>query len=167
MDANMPPTSIYSPLEHRNEIRLLRIEPKSGGGCINITLETYGLDSDVQFTALSYVWGNPTPQFKIVCNGHRVPIGQNLLAVLSRLQEQRYNGLLWVDAICIYSHRSSIKPCRNLRLRPQLCEVSDPTLRICNLEIYRTKSHSPNSHPCFRNCASFSLCRRCRLGSQE
>jgi hypothetical protein len=38
----------------------------------------------------------------------------------------RYGILnLWVDSICIYSHRTTMKHCRNLRFMPQLSEGFD------------------------------------------
>jgi hypothetical protein len=97
----MPSAPLYHPLERRRDIRLLRIESKSGGKSIEVDLGIFKLDSDVQYTALSYVWGNLFPQSWIVCNGNNVPISHNLWEVLSCLQKQEYHGLLWVDAICI------------------------------------------------------------------
>jgi hypothetical protein len=100
-NAKMPSASLYSPLQHRQDIRLLRIQPKRGGKGIEVTFEAFRIDSDVRFTALSYVWGRVTPQSWIVCNERDVPITHNLWGVLSQLQEQGYDGLLWADAICI------------------------------------------------------------------
>ncbi|KAF2675932.1 hypothetical protein K458DRAFT_482087 [Lentithecium fluviatile CBS 122367] len=87
-------TPLYSPLEHRRNIRLLRIKSKGSGKSIEVDIRISRLDSDVQFTALSYVWGDPLQQSWIVCNGHNVPITRNLWKILSTLQEQHHHGLL-------------------------------------------------------------------------
>jgi hypothetical protein len=94
-------TPLYYRLERRRDIRLLCIKSESGGKSIEVDLTVLELDSDVQYTALSYVWGDPFPQSWILCNGHSVPISHNLWEVLSCLQKQGFNGLLWVDAMCI------------------------------------------------------------------
>ncbi|KAH6870814.1 heterokaryon incompatibility protein-domain-containing protein [Alternaria rosae] len=97
----MPDATLYSLLPHRRAIRLLRIKSGTGEEGIQITLETFNLDSKTQFTALSYVWGDTTSPCEIICNGHTKSITRNLLGVLSQLQKQQFNCLLWVDAICI------------------------------------------------------------------
>jgi hypothetical protein len=97
----MPDDPLYSLLPHQRAIRLLRIESGIGEEGIQITLETFDLDSKTQFTALSYVWGDATSPCEIICNGHKKLITLNLWGVLSQLQKQRFDCLLWVDAICI------------------------------------------------------------------
>jgi hypothetical protein len=97
----MASAALYSPLEHRRNIRLLRIKSDRSGKSIEVDIRVFHLDSDVQFTALSYVWGDPLKQSWIVCNGNNIPITRNLWEILSTLQEQDHHGLLWADAICI------------------------------------------------------------------
>ncbi|RAQ98848.1 heterokaryon incompatibility [Stemphylium lycopersici] len=97
----MSDDTLYSLLPHRRAIRLLRIKTGTGEEDIQITLETFDLDSKTQFTALSYVWGDATSPCEIICNGHTKSITRNLWGVLSQLQKQWFNCLLWVDAICI------------------------------------------------------------------
>ncbi|XP_014551287.1 hypothetical protein COCVIDRAFT_113303 [Bipolaris victoriae FI3] len=97
----MPDATLYSLLPHQRAIRLLRIKSGTGKERIQITLETFDLDSKTQFTALSYVWGDATSPCKITCNGHKKLITRNLWGVLSQLRKQRFDCLLWVDAICI------------------------------------------------------------------
>lgn len=93
--------SLYSPLHCQRDIRLLRMHSAPGASIIAITFEAYNLDSDVQYTALSYVWGLHTPPSFITCNGQRTPITPNLWDVLFQLQNEAHEGLVWVDAICI------------------------------------------------------------------
>lgn len=97
----MSDAPLYSQLPHQRAIRLLRIKSGTGKEGIQITLETFDLDSNTQFKGLSYVWGDDTSPCEIICNGHRTPIRRNLWGVLLQLQKQKFDCRLWVDAICI------------------------------------------------------------------
>ena len=97
----MSDAPLYSQLPHQRAIRLLRIKSGTGDDGIQITLETFDLDSKTQFTALSYVWGDEKSPCRITCDGHKEPVTRNLWGVLSQLRKQRFDSLLWVDAICI------------------------------------------------------------------
>jgi len=108
-NVKMPGAPLYSPLLRRRDIRLLRIASGTGREGVEVTLETFKLDSDTQFTALSYVWGDVIPPHQIVCNGHKMPITRNLWVVLSQLRKQQFDCLLWVDAICINQKDESEK----------------------------------------------------------
>lgn len=55
----------------------------------------------VQYTALSYCWGEQTYPRLLVCNGFEYPITENLLAALQRLRNPNREVYLWVDAVCI------------------------------------------------------------------
>ncbi|PVH94357.1 HET-domain-containing protein, partial [Periconia macrospinosa] len=102
MIANMPlAPQIYQPLAHRGEIRLLRMKPGTNEEPIEIHLKTAKLDSKTQYTALSYVWGDSSPPFLVKCDGHNFPVTHNLWEILSRFHQDRFEGLLWIDAICI------------------------------------------------------------------
>lgn len=93
--------SIYHTLGHQRSIRLLRIHPGKDEKRMVVDLDEFNLDSDVQYTAISYVWGNSSPPSQITCNGHCAPVTRNLWDVLSCLREKNFGSLLWVDAICI------------------------------------------------------------------
>ncbi|KAF2116463.1 hypothetical protein BDV96DRAFT_686817, partial [Lophiotrema nucula] len=71
------------------------------------------------FVALSYVWGNQCHKRDITINGEPFQVGQNLHDALVRLQEsfevKERKLRVWVDAIYIYSDRTSIKRYRTLR----------------------------------------------------
>jgi hypothetical protein len=97
----MSSTQLYSPLQHQADIRLLRLERGTDRESINVTLHPFSLDSSIRYHALSYVWGSLTPKRWISCNGHRIYITPSLHDVLSRLLQQGFDGLLWVDALCI------------------------------------------------------------------
>lgn len=97
-----PYTTLSVPLR---EIRLLRIRPDSDPKNLRCELSVHRLDGSepVQYTALSYVWGQPGPagQCTIVLNGHIQTVTPNLLLALQSFRDLGHLGYLWADAICI------------------------------------------------------------------
>ena len=97
----------YEPLSKENqEIRLLRFNhsptPQAASAdTIEISLKTVSLQDQPQYTALSYVWGDPTQVVPISINGHTFNVTKNLHAALQKLQDDDAIEHLWVDAICI------------------------------------------------------------------
>ncbi|KAI4181337.1 MAG: hypothetical protein LQ346_006810 [Caloplaca aetnensis] len=68
------------------------------GGLVKASLDDDGLD----YTALSYTWGDATSPGSIVLNdGHTLPITRNLEAALRQFRLPTEPLRLWVDAICI------------------------------------------------------------------
>jgi Heterokaryon incompatibility protein (HET) len=104
-------------------------------------LEIHNIEENwPQYSALSYTWGHPLlDDFKddfadaIICNGQRIPVGFNLHEALQYffVHSSVAPELLWVDAICIYSHRTRIKCCRNMSFEPLFCEGFDFTRLVC------------------------------------
>ena len=90
--------SIYRPILAQ-EIRLLRLDTQAEHLCGS--LETYNLDSAPEFTALSYTWGTATDEIDFVCNSKSFLLRLNLHKILRLLQTESFEGLIWVDAICI------------------------------------------------------------------
>jgi hypothetical protein len=91
------------------------------------------------FCALSYTWGNPLPDYStydpvvedwespscaILCNGQVCSVRQNLYDALLQIHATRPSGYLWIDALCIYSHRTPTKHLGTLRLAPRFLRVS-------------------------------------------
>jgi hypothetical protein len=97
----------------RKEIRLLTVLPPAGDedntSDIYSELETVTLTSDLEFIAISYVWGDPEDTFDIFVNDIAFGVTVNLGAALWHFR--RYGLLrevpdgkplrLWVDAVCI------------------------------------------------------------------
>ena len=80
MDRALSP---YAPLDaSQRQTRLLSIATKDG--MLTCNLHTVSLmDNEIpQFTALSYVWGDPTPTEAIVLNGNKALITPALLGAL-------------------------------------------------------------------------------------
>ena len=64
-------------------------------------LETVALEDEPRYTALSYVWGDPSDRVPFVLDNHRIPITRNLALALQALQLDDEPFVLWIDALCI------------------------------------------------------------------
>jgi hypothetical protein len=53
------------------------------------------------FTALSYVWGDPARSHNLICGSSRIRITANLDKALRRLRLKDKTILIWADAVCI------------------------------------------------------------------
>ncbi|KAF8847503.1 HET-domain-containing protein [Acephala macrosclerotiorum] len=110
---NLPPSSddhtvvnlIYRPLrKEKDEIRLLHIHGRAKDNRIECTLYHTILHKDLQFTALSYVWGDPSETEEIIVNGKAVRVGRNLASGLEHIEATDATHILrafWADGICI------------------------------------------------------------------
>ena len=79
------------------------------------------LDESPKYFALSYTWGEAVFDHFIVCNTHHFGITKNLHQALTRLRKSG-KRTLWVDQICIYSHRTITKHLGIMRFAPQFSE---------------------------------------------
>ncbi|CAN9384460.1 unnamed protein product [Alternaria alternata] len=72
-----------------NTIRVLDVQPipkdAIEGTPVNCTLRVIHLDRDPDFTALSYVWGDPEHKRSIVCDGVLFPVTENCYSALWNL----------------------------------------------------------------------------------
>jgi hypothetical protein len=109
----------YEPLlKERHEIRLLRINPIQNNygllgsilsyvttstqtPTLSCTLEHVRLTEAPEFTALSYMWGDPTDTRPILLHGCQLPITKNLHEALSELSRDPRIVYIWADALCI------------------------------------------------------------------
>ncbi|KAI1375240.1 heterokaryon incompatibility protein-domain-containing protein [Hypoxylon crocopeplum] len=107
---------VYPPVDRStNSIRLLQFrvdQPEDDG--IYCALQTYDIAVAPEFVALSYTWGQPKPAYKIILNGVKFRVGENLWYALRELQKAAKSKKLgdskqtidltnhfWIDAICI------------------------------------------------------------------
>jgi Heterokaryon incompatibility protein (HET) len=58
-------------------------------------------DTISRYEALSYVWGSPTRDHSIWCNGNSIFVTVNCDQALRHLRYKTKKRVLWVDAICI------------------------------------------------------------------
>ncbi|KAI0125947.1 heterokaryon incompatibility protein-domain-containing protein [Xylariales sp. AK1849] len=88
-------------------IRLLVLEPaedhdadlKGSLACTTLAAELHEIIQP--FTALSYVWGDPTPVGNIRLEVHNVGITANLEAALRDIRDSTRSCRIWADALCI------------------------------------------------------------------
>lgn len=99
---------IYWALDENDpQIRLLYLDPCDGGDqVVTCRMTTASLSEDLQYHALSYVWGDPRPTDDIILNGRPFRIAKNLAAALEYLRATTLVAdetalPIWIDAICI------------------------------------------------------------------
>lgn len=102
----MSGTFEYKDLSVPQAIRLMELLPDLRFKApIRCSLHEINLSNDEKsrssYEALSYVWGSPTFDRPIQCDGKTLLITVNLEAGLRRLRKGRASRLVWVDAICI------------------------------------------------------------------
>jgi hypothetical protein len=97
--------ALYVPLAlNLRQIRLLQIQPCSETSApIECTFQTFNLTKALKYTALSYVWGDPTITEHVVINGKALAITVNLYSALWHLRQHDQSAKIhfWIDAICI------------------------------------------------------------------
>lgn len=94
----------YEPLNSANDstaIRILHLEPAESEGAPIVGRLVHGSYVSSSYTAVSYVWGDPTPKHEITINGQSLLIASNIFQILKWLREPTHTLALWVDAICI------------------------------------------------------------------
>ncbi len=95
-------------LERNGDFRLLHFFTDVPGDS-KYTLERASLNSDVEYIALSYVWGTSGTTARICCSGVNFNISDNLAIILPTLRnffKKEFSTEIaripiWVDAICI------------------------------------------------------------------
>ena len=112
----------YAPFQDNNSIRILILDPGQGDDPLVGELREVDVDDCPSFTALSYVWEDPTRSRQFTCDGKLLRITKSLDYALRGVRHATDSLRLWADQVCIYSYRTATKCCRNLRFRPQFCE---------------------------------------------
>jgi hypothetical protein len=130
---------LYQSRLDAQSFRLLTIHPKTcHDALIHCSLETFDLRNQPAFVALSYTWGNAEDvngekdapvdtlqeqrSISIQLDSGSMAVTPNLLDALLQLRGHKFEALLWVDAICVYSHRTTMKYLGTLRFPPQFFE---------------------------------------------
>ena len=93
----------YEALVEQNVIRVLDLYPGSGYSVdlVSCSLRAVRLSDEPKYEALSYCWGDPTFNKKIICNGKELSITTSLNEALLRFRTRSTTRTLWADAICI------------------------------------------------------------------
>ncbi|KAK4184766.1 heterokaryon incompatibility protein-domain-containing protein [Podospora australis] len=129
----------YTPLPADNttkSIRLLELLPGSRQDDICCNLTSIPLHSQLQYEALSYVWGDTTELSPIqINNDSQLMITSNLRTALLNIRQPNTSRRLWIDAVCIDQN--------NVQERNHQVSLMS--------EIYRTASRTlvwlGNNHP--------------------
>ncbi|KAK3385886.1 heterokaryon incompatibility protein-domain-containing protein [Podospora didyma] len=100
------PPIIYESIQRdQQQIRLMKIHPSDDQTSpIECTLYTVALNDDLKFTALSYVWGDPSITTGITVNQQPMQVTTNLASVLRHIRATAVCPVMaafWADAICI------------------------------------------------------------------
>ncbi|MCJ1250485.1 hypothetical protein MMC30_007713 [Trapelia coarctata] len=97
----------YVPLSFDGEadtIRVIEIQAGNVQDALSCTIKHVRLADGPQYEALSYCWGDPTPNQVVYCEGKPLAIATSLYLALCRLRRQSVSRTLWADAICINQH---------------------------------------------------------------
>jgi hypothetical protein len=96
-------TYIYEPLNTLRCIRVIELLPGERDDPLACRLTEHDSAVDVEYEALSYVWGNPVFSERIdeVSTRTVICIAENLSYALQALRYPDRSRCLWVDAICI------------------------------------------------------------------
>ena len=95
---------IHKPLQTSDSIRVLELLPGNSGSMLSCRIhEIHRTDSDVDFEALSYVWGNPNPAYYLqdIESEIGLRITGSLYQALKALRYPDRSRVLWADAVCI------------------------------------------------------------------
>ncbi|PQE06016.1 hypothetical protein CJF30_00004958 [Rutstroemia sp. NJR-2017a BBW] len=94
--------SIYPPLDSHDKIRILVLHPGKSTDPIRCSLEVVLLKhDDIEYEALSYVWGTGKADQEIWLSEHKFRVRDNLYHALCRIRGRKDLRKLWIDAICI------------------------------------------------------------------
>src|ERR1700759_4350977 len=84
----------YSPLKDR-EIRLISVTPEPDRfGLYQCKLQHFDLHRWLEYSAISYVWGDPEAVGFISVNGKKLRVAKNLLEILEQIKDGR--GWFWI-----------------------------------------------------------------------
>ena len=103
------PKYIYQPLDKPiSEFRLLRISKHPLIDLPQCSLQKYSLTDCPEYTALSYIWGEPTPTYRVAIEGANIEVRQNLFDFLDAYITEAWGMdnttrpvFYWIDQICI------------------------------------------------------------------
>jgi hypothetical protein len=93
---------IYEPLSKTSrDIQLAKILPGEGDDPIQVELRRASLDDDLDFTALSYTWGDARDRRPVIVNGQQIRVTRNLRDAFQNIRESDESVRLLADALCI------------------------------------------------------------------
>ncbi|KAG4432169.1 hypothetical protein IFR05_012336 [Cadophora sp. M221] len=106
-DASLEDPYIYPAITEPDTIRLIRLEPspniESELRCslIHENIHHFQDDTDKQYTALSYVWGDASDRRQISIDGKSLSITASLHCALRHIRDPDHSSTVWADGVCI------------------------------------------------------------------
>ncbi|ROW17302.1 hypothetical protein VPNG_01389 [Cytospora leucostoma] len=98
---------VHKPLSSPRSFRVLELLPSLDfDSTVYCEIREESLDGQVEYEALSYVWGAPTPGFSISVENKTLAVTPNCLEALRYLRLGSRRRVLWIDAICIDQGKS-------------------------------------------------------------
>jgi len=95
---------LHKPLQTPDSIRVLELLPGNSGSALSCRIhEIHRTNSDVDFEAISYVWGSPIPACYLheVESNSMLSITESLYLALCALRYPDRSRIIWADAVCI------------------------------------------------------------------
>lgn len=80
---------------------MLDLLPGAEDEGIRCNMRVVSLDSDEQYEALSYVWGERGNEEQIAVSGYAIHVTRNMHAALRRLRLPDATRSIWADQLCI------------------------------------------------------------------
>ena len=119
----------YSGLSE-SEVRLFVLFPGVSVTQLRGCVWTFSLAGNIQFRALSYVWGNNVQsQSRVETVSGTILISDSLAAALKRLRSKRDAVILWIDAICI-DQKNNLEKAQQIRLLPKIFQKASSTIAM-------------------------------------
>lgn len=103
--------------ESRNEIRLLILLPGAPGDEVYCGLRHAEISVALEFTALSYTWGDQKHTKTISIDGDQFEVTNNLFDALQYMRHTEELRTLWIDAVCINQDDLEERSKQVLRMR--------------------------------------------------
>lgn len=94
-------------METTGDLRILKLLPGSFGDPLHCQLRVAAIESGPVYDALSYMWGDPSPEGRIILDDEPFPVTRSLENALRHVRLQDSVRSLWADAVCI--NQSDIK----------------------------------------------------------
>lgn len=97
----------HKPLTSPRSFRVLELLPSLRyESAVSCEIREACLDDNVEYEALSYVWGKKQPDYSVSVGTETLAVTPNCLSALRHLRREFRRRVLWVDAICIDQRES-------------------------------------------------------------
>ncbi|KAF3057024.1 Heterokaryon incompatibility protein 6, OR allele [Daldinia childiae] len=145
----------YQHLPDRRSFRLLSLLPGNDpADLIRCQLQVHSLTEDgqiPQYTALSYVWGDPSFNICIECEGGMLPVNKGCFYALRALrdslrdpdQDLDFTPYFWVDAVCINQLNDNEKSAQ-VRLMGDIFRLAGTVLCFIGDTYTQDNMYAPN-----------------------